>query len=281
MSRRRRRAGTAALAAIAALALAAPSVTSAQEAAPAAPAAEAPAGPPPRYLLPGEPVLEPKAIELLQAMGARLAAAKTLSFEAIATYEAPARTGAPLAYTTLSEVALERPDKLRVLTLADGPPSELYYDGKTVQAYSPWAHLVAVADAPASIDATLEQLYNAAGTYLPFADVIVAEPYKDLAEGLRLAFVMGQSRVVGGTLTDIVVIANETLQMQIWIGAEDRLPRQLRAIFFAEAAEFRHDLELSDWQVDRALPAGTFASERAAKAPRIAFAHPAAPPPAR
>jgi hypothetical protein len=278
ITRERRRAAPIGWAMLAVLALGAPTVAGAEEAPAAAVELPAPVGPPPRFRLPAQPELAPKAIELLQAMSARLTGARTLSFKALATYESPARTGAPLAYTTLSEVALQRPDKLQVLTLGDGPPSEFYYDGKTMQAYSPWSDLVAVADAPATIDATLKLAYDTAGIYFPFTDVIVDAPYKDLAEGLRLAFVMGQSHVVGGTLTDMVVIANEDLQMQIWIGAEDHLPRRLRATFFAEAGGFRHDVELSDWRLDPVLPAGTFASERAAKAPRIAFAHPAHPP---
>jgi len=41
-----------------------------------------------------------------------------------------------------------RPNKLRVITLGDGPRSEFYYDGKTVMAYAPAENLVAIAEAP-------------------------------------------------------------------------------------------------------------------------------------
>jgi Predicted periplasmic protein (DUF2092) len=114
-------------------------------------------------------------------------------------------------------------------------------------------------------------------TYFPFADVIVADPYGDLARGLQLAFVVGQSQVVGGTLTDIVAVANQTAQAQIWIGAEDKLPRRIQASFFDEFGLFRHVLELSDWQLDPAIPPGTFASAKAADAKRIPFAPPGTP----
>jgi len=57
-------------------------------------------------MLPDRPQLEPKAVEILEAMSERLAAARTMTFTATVTYEAPARTGQPLAYTTLSEVTL-------------------------------------------------------------------------------------------------------------------------------------------------------------------------------
>jgi hypothetical protein len=240
------------------------------------PATVPPPPSPPVVFLPSQPELEPKAVELLQAMSARLAAAKTMSFTAVATYESPARTGQPLAYTTRSEVTLQRPDKLRVITPGDGPPSEFYYDGKTMMAYTPGAELVAVADAPPTIDAMLKAAYDLAAIYFPFTDVIVADPYGDIAPGLKLAFVVGQSRVVSDTLTDMVAVADDTAQAQVWIGAEDRLPRMIRATFFNERGNFRHVVELSDWRIDPPVPAGTFASDKAAQAKRIKFAPPGA-----
>ncbi|MFL9869717.1 DUF2092 domain-containing protein [Paraburkholderia fungorum] len=71
-----------------------------------------------------------------------------MSFTAVVSYESPSRLGLPLVYSTQSEVTVQRPDKLKVLTLGDGPPSEFYYDGKTMTAFAPKENLVAVADAP-------------------------------------------------------------------------------------------------------------------------------------
>ncbi|MGE3292740.1 MAG: DUF2092 domain-containing protein [Geminicoccaceae bacterium] len=230
---------------------------------------------PTAVFLPDQPQLEAKAVDLLQRMSATLAAARTLSFTSVATYESPARTGQPLAYMVKSEVALERPDQLRVLALGDGPRSEFYYDGKTVMAYTPSADMVAVAQAPATIDQTLKAAYDFAAIYFPFTDVIVADPWRDLEPRLRLAFYMGQSKVVGGTRTDIVVIASDTAQAQIWIGDDDHLPRRIGATYFQERGNYRHDAELSDWKIDPRLAAGSFSSEKAENARHIPFAPPA------
>lgn len=227
---------------------------------------------------PQEPRLEPKATELLKAMSARLAAAHSMSFTAVSTYESPSRAGPPLVYTTLSEVTLQRPDKLRVITPGDGPASEFYYDGKTMMAYAPAENLVAVADAPPSIDAALKAAYDNAAIYFPFTDVVVADPYKDLADGLVLAFYIGQSKVVGGTTTDIVAIANDNVFGQLWIGVDDKLPRMIRAVFANDPMLLRQQVELSNWQLDGAVAADAFSSAKAAAAQRIAFARPDPPP---
>ena len=93
--------------------------------------------------------IEPKAIEILKASSNRLAAAQTMAFTAVVSYESSSRYGPPLIFTTKSDVTMQRPDKLRVITLGDGPASEFYYNGKTMMAYSPAENLVAVADGPA------------------------------------------------------------------------------------------------------------------------------------
>src|SRR5262245_25582327 len=220
------------------------------------------------------PVLEPKALELLKAASERLAAARAMRFTAVISYESPSRLGPPLVYTTTSEVTLQRPDKLRVITPGDGPASEFYYDGKTMMAFEPTANLAAVADAPPTIDAALKAAYDAAAIYFPFTDIIVTDPYKGVADGLQHAFYIGQSRVVGGTTTDMVAIVNNWVFEQIWIGADDKLPRKVRAVFLADPARLRYEMELSNWQLDATVPADAFASSGASSATRIAFTRP-------
>ena len=65
--------------------------------------------------------LDAKAIDLLKSASSRLAAARTMSFTAVVSYESPSRLGPPLVYTTQSKVTLQRPDKLKVITPGDGP----------------------------------------------------------------------------------------------------------------------------------------------------------------
>ena len=249
----------------------------------ATPPAKARAGLKPPATAEVAPVLQPRALELLQAMSRRLASARTMRFTAVTTYESPSLLGPALAYTTTSDVFVRRPDKLAVITRGDGPASEFYYDGRTMMAYDPAENLVAVAGAPPTIDAALEAAHASSATYFPFTDVIVADPYRDLAEGLRHAFEIGQSRVVGGTTTDMVAIADDRMFAQLWIGTDDHLPRRIRAVYLDDPARLWHQVDFSDWKLDGRISDETFTSARAAAAPRMEFARPdppLAPPPA-
>jgi hypothetical protein len=239
--------------------------------------AQPPAEPPP----PDHPAIEPVALEMLKAMSQRLASAKSMDFTAVTTYESPARNGQPLYYSTLSAVALQRPNKLRVITPGDGPPSDFYYDGKTMMAYTPGADLVAVADAPPTIGAAMKLAYDKAAIYFPFAEVIVEDPYKNLSEGLTSAFVVGQSHVVGDTVTDIVAIANANVQAEIWIGVADGLPRMARAVYPKDPGQSRYEIQFSNWHLNVAMKDADFTSAQALKAPHIQFARPDAPIPGK
>ncbi len=224
-------------------------------------------------------VLEPKAMDLLKATSARLAKAKAMSFTATVGYEYPSKLGPPIVYTMRYDVKMQRPDKLKILMPGDGPASEFYYDGKAMMAYAPAEDLVAVAAAPPTIEEALKAAYNTAALYFPFVDLLVDDPYAALTDGAILAFYIGPSTVVADTKTDMVAWANKDVFLQIWIGADDKLPRRVRAVYAADPLQLRNELELSNWKLDSAVEPDTFTSDKARAAKRIAFANPAAAPP--
>jgi hypothetical protein len=223
--------------------------------------------------------LEPKAIEILKATSSKLAAAHTLTFTAVETFESLSRQGVPLVYANKFDAVLQRPNKLRVILEGDGPASEFYYDGKVVMAYAPAENLVAVADAPPTIDKTLEAVYHSAAIYFPFTDLIVTDPYGDLAPGLKHAYYVGQSKIVAGITTDIVAFAGDGVFVEMWVGAEDRLPCAIHAIYLNDPDQLRHNLILSDWKIDSPVSDDFFTSSRAAGAKHMEFAHPHPEPP--
>ena len=176
-------------------------------------------------------------------------------------------------------MVFRRPDKLRVITPADGPPSEFYYDGKRMVAYDPAADLVAVAEAPPTLDAALKQALDSAAIYFPFAEILAADPYANLSEGLTSAYLVGQSKVVGDTVTDMVALANDHVQAELWVGIDDGLPRMLRTVHPREPGGGRIEVQFCDWHLDGQVASVEFTTPHAATSPRMRFARPDAPPP--
>ncbi len=224
-----------------------------------------------------DPQLEPKAMDLLHAMSSALTGASSMSFTAVVSYESPSSVGPALVYSTTSDVLLQRPDELRVVTLGDGPAAEYTYDGKTITAFAPAENLVAVTDAPPTIDLMLKAAFDKAAIYFPFADIVGADPFGNIAQGLTKAFYIGPSKVVGGTNTEMIAVVSDSLFMQIWIGADDKLPRRMRAVFKGDPLLLRHDVQFSNWKLDPVVAADAFAAMNAAHATKIDFAVPQPP----
>ncbi|HEY2050037.1 MAG TPA: DUF2092 domain-containing protein [Caulobacteraceae bacterium] len=222
------------------------------------------------------PATDPKAVAILKASCTALSAAQTLSFTAVDTYQRAARNGQPLYYMVKSDVTLQRPNKLRVIKSGDGVPDEFYYDGKTVMAYVPSEDLVAVADAPATIDEMLTSAWDRAEIYFPFADVIVSNPCDVYDEGMKSAFYVGRSNVVGGVPTDVIAITLNHAQGEMWIGVDDHLPRMIRTNYPNEPSHANYETDYSNWRLGAPVDASAFASDRAAAAKRIAFQPPSA-----
>jgi len=223
------------------------------------------------------PPIEPKAVAVLKEACAALSGAKAMSFDALNTYEKAALNGQPLFYSTLNHVTLQRPTMLRVVTPGDGVPDEFYYDGKAMMAYVPSQDLVAVAPAAPTLEQMLDTAWEKAAIYFPFADMIVSHPC-DVFEkdGLNSAFYVGQSKVVGGTVTDMVAVAGDNVQAEFWIGAQDHLPRMIRVVYPHEPAHALYQTEYSNWRlVDKFDPA-TFTTAKAKTAHKMNFAPPGA-----
>ena len=96
--------------------------------------------------------------------------------------------------------------------------------------------LVAVADAPPTIDQLIDEAWDKAAIYFPFSDIIASNPYAELSKTLKSAFYVGRSIAVGGVATDMVAVGGDDVAAEIWIGVDDHLPRLIRAVYANEPA---------------------------------------------
>ena len=142
---------------------------------------------------------------------------------------------------------------MKIVTSGDGPPSEFLYDGKTIMEYLPTQNMVADTGAPPELGAMLDEVYEKYGFYFPFIHYLVDQSHEKLIDGLTSAFVIGQSKLVGGTTTDMVAIANDNVQVQMWIGSDDKLPRQLWLTFTHAPQKPLRMTEFSDWKLDQPI----------------------------
>ena len=220
---------------------------------------------------PAPGTVDQKALASLKRMSDTLAAAKSFTYKSRAIFEIPAKTGQFVTLFSHAEVALKRPDKLRVSMTGEAPHFVFNYDGKTVSAFAPATKAFSISKAPSTIDAMLPALEERTGIRFATAPLLFGNPYPVLTCGITSAVVVGPS-MVHGTVCEHLAFRSPGLNWEIWIDKGARpLPRRL-AVTFADRPNFPRTLvEFSNWNLHPWLSAGDFVFHEPAGGTEIPF----------
>lgn len=202
--------------------------------------------------------IDPQALAPLRQMSATIAAAKSFTFHTCSVVEVPARTGQFLTLFSESDVAVQRPNRIRARLGGEAPAFDFYYDGKTVSAYAPGAKVYSTTPAPSTIDEMLPDLERETGIRFVTAPLFFSDPYKIIADRLTSAIVVGPADV-HGTKCQHLAFRSPGANWEIWVEANARaLPRRL-AVTFTERPNFPRTLiEFSRWNLRPWLSPGDF-----------------------
>jgi len=215
--------------------------------------------------------MEPRALDLLKHMSATLVAAQALTYRSRSTVEVPAKTGQLITLFATSDVALARPNKLRVHVTGEVPNFDFYYNGTTITAFAPKNQVYSVANAPDTIDEMLTFVEDKTGIHFPSADVMLSDPYAVLTKDLTSAFVVGPS-TVDGVPCEHLAFMGPGVHWEIWIETGQRaLPRRL-VVTYADVQNFpRFLVEFADWNLQPKLAASRFVFKKPSTAKQIEF----------
>ncbi|MTW21306.1 DUF2092 domain-containing protein [Allochromatium palmeri] len=169
------------------------------------------------------------------------------------------------------EIALSRPNHLRVDFKALGGGRQLFYDGENFAIFTPHEGVYATASAPSTIDETLEILYNEYQIELPVADLLATDPASRLVQDLKSRTYVGRI-LVDGVPCHHLAFRTPDLDWEIWIEAGPKpLPRRL--LLTDRGVEGAPTLmaNLTDWDVSPSFARGFFEFKPPANAQRISF----------
>ncbi len=229
----------------------APSAVSAQAvAAKPAPAPVATPAPP--------PPLEPEALARLKAMSDLLKGAAQFTFKATADREQPSVNGPMLDFFSVSQVAVSRPNRIRLDTKGDLLAASLWYDGKTVTIYSLKSSFYGQTPAPATIDETVLMLMDRFQLPFPAAGFLLKDPYAKMMEGVKTAFDAGEAEIDGVACRHLA-FSEEDADWQVWVESGARpLPRRIAVTYKKIPGAPRVVTSLSDWNLSPAIASGEF-----------------------
>jgi hypothetical protein len=193
------------------------------------------------------PAIDPVADHVLRQSCEFLAQTKAFSVHAEIWKDEVLPSGHKIQVTRSVEMELRRPDRLHVEQRAHHRGRSIWYDGKTVTVMDREVSTYGVADAPATVDETLDVLAGQYGITVPLEDLAVADPYGSAIKNAIAGGYFGDEPVLGVSCRHIG-FSTEQIDWQVWVadGAQP-LPQKLVITYKNEEQSPQYIAIFSKW----------------------------------
>jgi len=219
----------------------------------------------------GEPAIEAGADRILREMSAYLQSADQFSFRTDVTYDSVLANGQKIQFGATGEVAIHRPDRLRVEYRGDEGARRVVFNGHKLTVHDLSVDLYAQHEMKANIDTALDIMFEKFGFSVPTADLVYADPYATLIASVDSGYVVGQHAVQGVSCHHLA-FSQESIDWQIWIEDGPRpLPRKLLITYKDEPGAPQYTVQLSRWDLRPRISEAYFEFHPPAGASRIEF----------
>jgi hypothetical protein len=215
--------------------------------------------------------IEPKADALLRKMSTDLAGMKAFRFKTDSVMEVVTRQGEKIQSIAESTISVQRPNKLRVDRMGPLGGATVFYDGNRLTVYGKRDNLYATAQAPGTLDDTIDFARDRLSLDTPGADLLYSDPAAVLTEDAVSGRYLGIEPVGGRMCHHLAFRGNET-DWQLWVEDGPRaLPCRFVIVSKREAGKPQYAVNTSEWTVSPGFPDETFAFEPPPDAGKIDF----------
>jgi hypothetical protein len=212
------------------------------------------------------------ALAIFERMSAHLASREAFRFHAEVEYDAVQPSGQRIEFGNSREVAVRRPDRLRIdITDRDGTSEILSYDGTDVWIASPSRHAYSRMAQAGPLEQVLERLANEYDSPAQLADLIDPDVYRQLHPAIESGSRVGRVRV-DGRLCEQVAFRTDKVDFQLFVelGATP-VPRRLVIDYRDEPGHPQFRARLGDWDLAPTLPDAYFRVSPPIGAQRVSF----------
>ena len=199
--------------------------------------------------------------QLLRQMSAKLAAAKSFTFEATREIDPGLLEGISAPTKANVSAAVQRPNKLTATAKSRLGTRSFIFDGSSLVLLDEKNNLYAKVPMRTSIDGLVDQIDVNYGFVPPLAEFALSNPYKELRGQAQSVTYLGHEKTkegflgLGGVECHRIWLAGKEADAELWIGVNDQLPRKLTASFHREGKPQVH-ISFSKWNL--AAPAADF-----------------------
>ncbi|MCK5351965.1 DUF2092 domain-containing protein, partial [bacterium] len=143
------------------------------------------------------PVIEPRARQVLQQTGDFMKSAQSFTFAMETVREVVMETGQRIQYSAMAEIAVRKPDGVKIISNGDLGDFTLWYDGSSIIVHQVERNIYTRAEVPDTIDAAFDYLAEEKGITPPLISLLYSDPIKLLKENVSSGFYVGLNQVRG------------------------------------------------------------------------------------
>lgn len=196
-----------------------------------------------------QPAVDPLADQIFKESCEFLTQAKAFSVRAEVWKDEVLPSGHKIQVTRQVEMELRRPDGLHVEQRAHHKGRAVWYDGKSLTVLDHEKNLYAQADAPATVDQTLDTLADQYGITVPLEDLAVSDPYGSAMRNVTAGGYFGDEPVLGVPCRHIG-FSTDRIDWQVWIAdGIQPLPQKLVITYKTEEQSPQYTAIFSKWSL--------------------------------
>jgi hypothetical protein len=206
--------------------------------------------------------------QVLRSMSETLAQSKRFTFKVTRHLDAALVEGREVAEDAQIEISVARPDRLVARSSSDEGVRRLYADGTNVSLSDEKMNLYAVTPSAGTIDEMVARLDDIYGFTPPLAEFTLSDPYASIGKQIRDSSYKGLESI-NGVNCHHVSATGELADVDIWVAANDHLPRRLVATFNDREGSPQLRADFTEWDMSAKFDNETFAFVPPAGAEKI------------
>jgi hypothetical protein len=207
---------------------------------------------------PPKKAVDAEADRMLRQMTDYLAGLQSFTLRSSVVDEVAMKSGEKIQSTSDSDIAVQRPNKLKSTQRGGGERLGFWYDGKTMTVACKPNNSYETVAAPTTLDATIDKMRKAFQVDAPGADLLYSRPYDILMEQVVSGHVVGHE-TINGVSTNHLGFEGEEVDWQVWI-QDGPQPLPLRYVITTKTVKGNPEFaaQFSDWNTQPRLPESTF-----------------------
>jgi len=217
----------------------------------------------------------PAADQLLRQMSAKLAAARSFTFEANRVIDPVLVKGLNLPENAHLVLTVLRPNKIAAESTSKGEVRHFYADGQNLSLVDVTKNLYATVPMHTSIDGLVAELDQKYGFTPALAELALSDIYQDIRGKAQSVAYLGEGTDSGGSACHRLALPGKIMDAELWVGVSDQLPKRLITTLKNRPGKPQIKLDFSNWNLAAKTTDNNFAfvpSKGAVKVPMIATA---------